>query len=94
MYTDAATYGPTNLRVGLLLFRRGLPALASVIDVPLAVQETWQTRETMIALGETVAGPLACQAFRGELVDKDLIWWIDNMGAAASLIKAASCCRY
>jgi hypothetical protein len=90
MYTDASTTGPTNLRIGLLLYRRNLPALASVIDVPLEIQKRWGLRGTYIALGEVIAGPLACVAFAEELRKQDLLWFIDNVGAAVSLIKAGS----
>ena len=90
LYTDAATTGPTNLRVGLLLYRHDSPALATVVDVPKEIQSLWGSTGNYIALGEVVAGPLACVAFASELPRQDLLWFVDNVGAAASLIKAGS----
>ena len=37
-----------------------------------------------------MAGPLACAAFGEELRAQDLLWFIDNVGAAVSLVKAGS----
>ena len=90
MYTDASTEGPTKLRVGILLMRRGCPDLVMVVDIPTVIQVQWQARANYIGLGELIAAPLACYAFQTELYEQDLIWFIDNVGAATCLIKAAS----
>ena len=89
LYTDAATDSP-GLRIGLLLLVPGKHPLCATYDVPDEVVEQWALRTTYIGQGELLAGPLGLYIFRDELRGCDVTWYIDNISAAASLIKGAS----
>ena len=89
IYTDCATYGPTNLRVGVLLIHPTGTFVASV-DVPQWFIDTFLLREKYINLGELIAGPIAVSFFPKLLANQDVIWFIDNTAALGALIKRAS----
>jgi len=89
IYTDCATYGPTNLRVGVLLIHPTGTFVTSV-DVPQWFIDTFLLREKYINLGELIAGPIAVSFFPKLLANQDVIWFIDNTAALGALIKRAS----
>ena len=89
LYTDASTQD-WGLRLGLLLCRPGLPSLCASVDVPEAVVQCWDFRETYIDQGELLAGPLAAMLFAEALRGQDVLWFIDNTGACTAMLKTSS----
>ena len=64
--------------------------LCSVVDVPLAVVQSWEARGSYINQGELLVGPLIAYTYAELIQARDIIWFLDNTSAISSLIKGAS----
>ena len=95
VYSDAS-YEPDSgklPRLGWIIFdpEAGTDAIvAKTLDVPMDIYDSWKPRSQQIYPAEAIA-PLVATAndqevFRG----RDVIWFIDNEAAAATLIRGAS----
>ena len=78
------------MRLGLLLCRRGKPAICSSLDIPAWVIDQWEFRNKYINQGELIAGVVLTVAYFEMMCDRDVLWFIDNTSAVSALIKAAS----
>ncbi len=58
--------------------------------VPDAVLSKWRPRQTYMFPLEIMAGPLAMITWNSKMIDRHLIHFIDNDGAAASLVRGYS----
>ena len=89
VYTDASARGKV-MRIGILIIPpHGIPHVGSY-DVPSDVYDVWDERRQYIALGELLAGPVAAHVASNLLAGKDILWYIDNVGALSVLIKNTS----
>lgn len=78
-------------RLGWLIFDPELgdkPIAAATLDVPESVVASWKQRDQQIFPSEAFA-PLAA-TLHADLVDRDIIWFIDNEAACSTLIRGAS----
>ena len=79
-------------RLGWLVFDPEvgrLPVIAATLDVPLDVVATWKKREQQIYPSEAFA-PLVAILDSPILESRDIIWFIDNEAACATLIRGSS----
>eukprot|EP00435_Cladocopium_sp_Y103_P071551 s117_g37.t2 len=89
VYSDAS-FEEGVLRLGWIVFPpEGQPTGGSCC-VPAEVISTWKQRSQQIFPGETVAALVPPLVHPLLFADQDLVWFIDNTGAAASLIRGAS----
>ena len=66
------------------------PPIASSLDLPRYLTDTWGQRIQQIFPAEAVALPLATWALAEHLRGTDVIWFIDNEAAASAGIRASS----
>jgi len=91
IYTDAAAVG-TAIRIGILAVVDGHTYVHST-DVPSEVVATWAPRGSYINLGELLAGPVVLHLLSRRLRGRAIIWFVDNVAAAAAMSRAASSSR-
>ena len=93
-YSDAS-YEPDSVpapKLGWLIFDPEIgpkPIVASTLDVPLHVVAEWKPREQQIFPAEAFA-PLTAILNAPALSHRDVIWFVDNEAACATLIRGAS----
>ena len=61
-----------------------------MIDVPLHVVQSWETRGSYINQGELLVGPLLATHFPELISQADVLWFLDNSSAVSALIKGSS----
>ena len=52
--------------------------------------DAWETRGSYVNQGELIVGPLVAVMYTEWIQSRDIIWFLDNTSAVASLIKGAS----
>jgi len=89
VYSDASFEGG-ELRLGWVLFPPGCQPVGGTCLVPPAVLQSWNVREQQIFPGESLCGLLVPWLHPKSFCSADVVWFIDNESAVASLIKASS----
>ena len=93
-YSDAS-YEPDTMacpRLGWIVFdpeADGKHVVAATLDVPLEVIECWKQRKQQIFSAEAF-DPLTATWDCAALRERDVIWFVDNEAAVATLIRGAS----
>ena len=89
VYSDASFEGG-ELRLGWVLFPPGCQPVGGTCLVPPAVLQSWNVRQQQIFPGESLCGLLVPWLHPQSFCSADVVWFIDNESAVASLIKASS----
>ena len=95
VYSDAS-YEPGSgkaPRLGWLIYDPLIgqkPVVAATLDVPLSVVSSWTPREQQIFAAEAFAPVSATYNHPSAFYGRDVLWFIDNEAAAATLIRGAS----
>jgi hypothetical protein len=80
------------IRIGILAILDG-DTLVYSTDVPAEVVDTWAPRGSYINLGELLAGPVLLHLLGHRLKGRAIMWFVDNIAAAAAMSRAASSSR-
>jgi hypothetical protein len=91
IYTDAAAVGQA-IRIGLPAIIDG-ETLVYNTDVPAAVVSVWAPRGSYINLGELLAGPIVLRLLSHRIRGRSILWFVDNIAAAAAMSRAAASSR-
>ena len=89
VYSDAS-FEHGVLRVGWVVFGQSSRPQGLTCVVPQEVIESWTDRTQQIYPGETLCGLLVPWFHGATLHHQDLLWFIDNEAAVASLIRGSS----
>ena len=92
IYTDASWEPESEVppRLGWVIFIRGERPLAGTMVIPPELVTTWKPRTQQIYPAEALAVPTVLLHYQDQLRGKELIWFIDNEAACASMIKGSS----
>eukprot|EP00435_Cladocopium_sp_Y103_P006376 s317_g2.t1 len=89
IYTDAS-FEDSTLRLGWVIFHQEFPPAGGTMVVPQETLDSWNPRKQQIFPGESLAGLVVPTIHPHLLRDADVLWFVDNEAAVASLIRAAS----
>ena len=89
VYSDAS-FEHEVLRVGWVIFGQSPRPQGVTCVVPQAVIQSWTARTQQIYPGETLCGLLVPWFHGATLRHQDILWFIDNEAAVASLIRGSS----
>ena len=89
IYSDASFENDT-LRLGWALMWKAMTPSGVTCTVPPRVIDTWQPRTQQLYPGETLCGLLVPWFHGASLANLDVLWFVDNEAAVASLIKGES----
>ena len=89
IYSDASFENDT-LRLGWVIIWKHMTPSGVTCTVPQRVIDTWQPRTQQIYPGETLCGLLVPWFHGAPLAGYDVLWFVDNEAAVASLIKGGS----
>jgi len=89
VYSDAS-FEEGVLRLGWIIFPPSGRPVGGTCVVPPRVIDQWKPRLQQIYPGETIASVVIPYLCADLLRDCDLLWFIDNEGAASSLVRVTS----
>lgn len=89
IYSDAS-FEKGILRLGWVLFPVDGEVLGATTVVPDSVLQSWKPRDQQIFPGELLCSLVIPILYPDLLRDQDLLWFIDNEAAVATLIRASS----
>ena len=94
LYTDASDVPervPRYIVGGVLVLPEQSPQYRHYSwEVPQAIVDRWLPKATYMNQLETLAAPLALATWSSELAGRDVLHFVDNDGAASSLVKGFS----
>ena len=89
VYSDAS-FENSELRLGWILFPQDSQPVGGSCLIPPAVLASWCERRQQIFPGESLCGLLVPYFHPKVFGSRDAVWFVDNEGAVAALIKASS----
>lgn len=89
VYSDAS-FEDDELRLGWIIFDGSCTPVGGTCAVPQPVLDSWVPRNQQIFPGESLCGLLVPWIHHAVLSARDVLWFVDNEAAVASLIRGSS----